>query len=121
MEASIQKPIRSDLKVIVIGASGTGKTSFVNKFTKNQFSETYKATIVSEFGFKIVEVKDHTTKLEVKITEGKNREIRKIFEHFNYNVIFLKRVSIGKINLGGLTRGTCRLLKTSEIEYLKTL
>ena len=56
MEANIQKPVRSDLKVIVIGASGTGKTSFVNKFAKNQFSETYKATIVLEFGFKIVEV-----------------------------------------------------------------
>ena len=32
--------------------------------------------------------------LEVQITEGKNREIRKIFDKFGYNVIFLKRVSI---------------------------
>jgi len=46
---------RSDLKIIVIGTSGTGKTSFVNKWTKNIFSDTYKATIVSEFGFKIFE------------------------------------------------------------------
>ena len=70
---------------------------------------------------KIVEIKDRKTKLEVQITEGKNREIRKIFEHFGYNVIFLKRISIGKIKLGGLTRGTCRLLRQSEIEYLKSL
>ena len=46
---------RSDLKIIVIGTSGTGKTSLVNKWTKNLFSEVYKATIVSEFGFKIFE------------------------------------------------------------------
>ena len=46
---------RSDLKIIVIGTSGTGKTSFVNKWTKNIFNEAYKATIVSEFGFKIFE------------------------------------------------------------------
>ena len=46
---------RSDLKIIVIGNAGTGKTSFVNKWTKNIFNETYKATIVSEFGFKIFE------------------------------------------------------------------
>lgn len=78
-------------------------------------------TKFKECKVQICEVKDGQTKLEVKITEGKNREIRKIFEHFSYNVIFLKRVSIGKIKLGGLTRGTCRLLKTSEIEYLKTL
>ena len=70
---------------------------------------------------KILEIKDRKTKLEVQITEGKNREIRKIFDKFGYNVIFLKRVSIGTIKLGGLTRGTCRLLKPSEIEYLKSL
>ena len=43
------------MKIIVIGTSGTGKTSLVNKWTKNLFSEVYKATIVSEFGFKIFE------------------------------------------------------------------
>jgi Ras-related protein Rab-7A len=52
-----QKNFRNDLKIIVIGNSGTGKTSFVNKWTKNSFSETYKATIVSEFGYKIFEYK----------------------------------------------------------------
>ena len=45
----------TDLKIIVIGKSGSGKTSFVNKWTKNIFSENYKATIVSEYGFKIFE------------------------------------------------------------------
>lgn len=70
---------------------------------------------------KVLEIKDRKTKLEVKITEGKNREIRKIFDKFGYNVIFLKRVSIGTIKLGGLTRGTCRLLKPSEINYLKSI
>ncbi len=70
---------------------------------------------------KIQEIRDRKTKLEVQITEGKNREIRKIFDKFGYNVIFLKRVAIGTIKLGGLTRGTCRLLKPSEIEYLKSL
>lgn len=70
---------------------------------------------------KIIEIKDRKTKLEVQITEGKNREIRKIFDNFGYNVIFLKRVAIGEIKLGGLTRGTCRLLHSSEIEYLKSL
>ena len=45
--------IPSDLKIIVVGNSGTGKTSFVNKWTKNIYNETYKATIMSEFGYKI--------------------------------------------------------------------
>ena len=45
----------SDLKIIICGQCGTGKTNLVNKWTKNIFIETYKATIVSEFGFKIFE------------------------------------------------------------------
>ena len=49
------KNIRSDLKIIVVGNANSGKTSFVNKWTKNQFHETYKATIVSEFGYKVFE------------------------------------------------------------------
>lgn len=69
----------------------------------------------------IQSIEDRKTKLEVKITEGKNREIRKIFDKYGYNVIFLKRVSIGDVKLGGLTRGTCRLLKPKEIQYLKSI
>lgn len=69
----------------------------------------------------IKEIKERKTKLEIQITEGKNREIRKIFDKFGYNVIFLKRISIGEIKLGGLTRGTCRLLRSAEIRYLKSL
>jgi small GTP-binding protein len=57
MKTSQPKNFRNDLKIIVVGNSGTGKTSFVNKWTKNTFSETYKATIVSEFGYKIFEFK----------------------------------------------------------------
>jgi 23S rRNA pseudouridine2605 synthase len=78
-------------------------------------------TKFKECKVKIVEVKDRKTKLEVQITEGKNREIRKIFDKFGYNVIFLKRVAIGTIKLGGLTRGTCRLLRPSEVMFLKSL
>ena len=55
MKSSNSKGYGMDLKIVVIGNSGTGKTSFVNKWTKNIFSETYKATIVSEFGYKIFE------------------------------------------------------------------
>lgn len=83
--------------------------------------ELIDGTKFKECNIVIKEIKDRKTKLEVQIHEGKNREIRKIFDKFGYNVIFLKRVSIGNIKLGGLTRGTCRLLNTKEICYLKSL
>ena len=72
---------RSDLKIIVIGTSGTGKTSFVNKWTKNIFSDTYKATIVSEFGFKIFEDNGKLYRIQLWDLAGqdKNAMVTKIF------------------------------------------
>jgi len=72
---------RSDLKIIVIGTSGTGKTSFVNKWTKNIFSDTYKATIVSEFGFKIFEQEGKLYRIQLWDLAGqdKNAMVTKIF------------------------------------------
>ena len=61
------------------------------------------------------------TKIEVTISEGKNRQIRKMFEAIGKIVVFLKRVSIGELELGNISRGGHRLLTISEIEYLKSL
>lgn len=76
-----QKNFRSDLKIIVIGTSGTGKTSFVNKWTKNIFNDAYKATIVSEFGFKIFENEGKLYRIQLWDLAGqdKNATITKIF------------------------------------------
>ena len=37
------KSLLMDLKILVLGKSGTGKTSFVNKWIKNEFHDLYKA------------------------------------------------------------------------------
>lgn len=60
------------------------------------------------------------TKIEITIKEGKNREIRKMFEAVGKIVIFLKRVAIGDLQLGSVSRGKFRELSAAEIEYLKT-
>ncbi len=70
---------------------------------------------------KVIELLEKHTKLEVKITEGKNRQIRKMFDAVGINVVFLKRVAIEEFKLGGLTRGTCRELKPHEVQYLLSL
>ena len=53
--------------------------------------------------------------------EGRNRQIRKMCEQVGVFITRLKRVSIGKIYLGGLAPGKWRLLTKVEIDYLKTL
>ena len=80
---------RSDLKIIVIGTSGTGKTSFVNKLTKNVFNDAYKATIVSEFGFKIFENEGKLYRIQLWDLAGqdKNATITKIFAKDTHGVV----------------------------------
>lgn len=58
------------------------------------------------------------SRLEVTLKEGKNREIRRMFDAIGKNVIFLKRVSIGCLKLGGLSRGEYRQLKPYEVDLL---
>ena len=70
---------------------------------------------------KVTGVENGLTRLEVTIFEGKNREIRRMFAAVEKNVVFLKRVAIGDLKLGGLSRGAYRFLTESEIEYLKRL
>ena len=59
--------------------------------------------------------------LDITIHEGKNREVRKMFEAVEREVIFLKRVAVGDLRLGGLSRGGYRYLNEYEMEYLKNL
>lgn len=61
------------------------------------------------------------SRLEVVIFEGKNREIRRMFAAVEKNVVFLKRVAVGDLRLGGLSRGGSRELNDAEIAYLKNL
>ena len=70
---------------------------------------------------KVLGVEDRISRIEITIFEGKNRQIRRMFEYIGYNVIFLKRTAIGDIRLGGLGRGLTRYLTPKEIQFLKKL
>ena len=61
----------------------------------------------------------HASLLEVKICEGKNRQIRKMFKAVDAKVISLERTAIGEVRLGRTHPGTYRKLTKSEIDYLK--
>ena len=56
--------------------------------------------------------------VELKIKEGKNRQVRKMFAAVGNKVIDLERVAIGEVYLGNLKSGHYRKLKKDEIEKL---
>ena len=68
-----------------------------------------------------IEIGEKLSKLKITITEGKNRQIRKMFESVGKNVIFLRRTQIGEIRLGGMSRGEYTELNAKELRYLNNL
>lgn len=59
------------------------------------------------------------TKLRVLIKEGQNRELRRFFGYFDLEVMDLKRVSFGIIDLGMLKESKWRYFTNSEYEELR--
>lgn len=70
---------------------------------------------------KLLQFAENISRIEVIISEGRNRQVRRMFESINRDVIFLKRIAIGDIKLGGLYRGEYRVLNDKEILYLKNM
>ncbi len=83
--------IRTDLKILVVGHSGTGKTSFVKRWTKDEYKETYQATIVSEFGFKIHESKGNCYRIQLWDIGGQDKSpaMAKIFSRDSHGCVII--------------------------------
>lgn len=56
--------------------------------------------------------------IEITITEGKNRQVRKMFEKIGFDVVKLRRVAIGDLRLGNLKAGEFRPLSRKDLENL---
>lgn len=56
------------------------------------------------------------TKLRVTITEGKNRELRRFFAHFEAKVLDLKRIAFGGIELNNLPENKTRYFTRREYD-----
>ncbi|KAI5965230.1 uncharacterized protein KGF55_001450 [Candida pseudojiufengensis] len=64
---------RTLLKVIILGDSGVGKTSLMQQFVNNKFSQQYKATIGADFLTKEIQVDNKTVTLQIWDTAGQER------------------------------------------------
>ncbi len=56
--------------------------------------------------------------VQITVTEGKNRQVRKMFEKIGFDVVKLKRVAIGQLKLSGLKPGDYRPMNQKDLEKL---
>lgn len=57
-------------------------------------------------------------KVILTLTEGRNREIRNVFEHYEIPIISLHRTQFGPLALGNLKPGKFRVLSAQEVKLL---
>lgn len=113
----------------------TNDGQLTNKIThpKNHIHKTYEAILKNELSNvdmqkleKGVDIGGYVTqpakiqklgdkKVRITISEGKNRQVRKMFETVNNKVVELKRISIGKLTLENLEVGKFKYVNYEEI------
>ena len=68
-----------------------------------------------------LKTRGNSTFLELTLTEGRNREVRRMLARIGHKVLHLKRTRFGPLNLGRVARGRCRPLTTAELKTLRGL
>lgn len=94
---TVNKPLKKD----IVDAMGQG-VPILDTMTK-----PCKIDILDEYTLKII------------LTQGLNRQIRRMCEYFGYKVVRLKRVRIMNIRLDGLQEGKWRYLSDEELQVLE--
>ena len=114
---NVMHPRKEVYKTYLVHASGR-----MHSFT----IEKLKSGVIIEDGVKtapaLVEViKQHPASCDVKISirEGKNRQLRRMFEALGHEVLDLKRISVGSVSLGNIPLGKWRHLTKQEIRFFK--
>ena len=114
----LTKPNSEVKKIYVVHIEGFINKDDIKKLSSGVDIGDY---ITRPCSVELIETNETQSKLKVAITEGKNRQIRKMFSSIGKEVTFLRRIQIGDIKLGGLSRGEYAPLNQKEIRYLKSL
>lgn len=65
-----------------------------------------------------IDKKNNKSYVELTITEGRNHQVKNMFNYFNHKVLKLKRIRYAIFDLGGLSTGEYRMLTIKEVRQL---
>ncbi|HEY3915155.1 MAG TPA: pseudouridine synthase [Verrucomicrobiae bacterium] len=105
-------------RIYVAGVEGRVTPEMLKTFTAGVTSggETLRASRT-----RLVSANNSNSIVELELAEGRNREVRRLFESQRLTVRRLQRVQIGPIKLGQLPLGRWRALTETEIKSLFAL
>jgi len=102
-------------KKYVATVDGRVEEPVLQKFTRGIFHQGDRLRAES---VRLMSAGKSLSVAELELAEGKNREVRRLFESQGFTVKRLQRVQIGKIKLGELKPGKWRTLTETEIKSL---
>ena len=114
----ITHPKNSVLKKYLATVEGTPDSKALYKLRNGVRIENY---ITNKAKVRIIKSYPTDSVVEIVINEGKNRQVRKMFDAVGHKVKSLKRIEIGEIQVGGLRQGEYRELDSTEMEYIMRL
>ena len=92
----------------------------IKKLENGVMIDDYK-TSKSRVKLKKIDKKNNTSLVYITIHEGKNHQVKKMFEAVGHNVIKLKRETLAFLDLSGLKSGEYRYLSLKEVKKLYSL
>ena len=107
-------------KVYLARVTGNPSNEAIDRLRRGVFMEgderrTYPAAV------RVVRDESLFSDVVVTIHEGRNRQVRRMFDAVGHKVLLLRRVRFGPLELGSLRRGEWRELTAQEIELLHRL
>lgn len=107
----ILHPSRKIIKTYIAKVKGVPSENDLNNLRNGVFIDGMKT---SKADVKIIRTVEGFSHVEVKIHEGRNRQVRKMFEAVGFNVVELERTAIGKLTLKNLKTGEWKHLTCEE-------
>ena len=102
-------------KVVLVGDTGVGKTSIIERYINNRYDENQKTTLVSSYTFKKIDIKKYNKSVSLDIWDTAGQEVyRSLSKNFYLNA------SIGILVYDISRKDSFESIKEYWFEQLKT-
>ncbi len=116
LSAYLTDPVNAITRTYVVTVEGKVTAAEVSKAERGilDAGELLKPSKIS-----LRKASNRESHLTVELTEGKNREIRRLFKALGHEVTKLKRIAFGPLQLGELKLGEFRYLRREDLKFSK--
>lgn len=105
-------------RTYLVKVTGVPEEKKLVRLRRGVMLEDGKASVVS---VEVIRRREKNSWIQVVVTEGRNRLVKRLFSAIGHSVLKLKRVQLGPFQLGDLPFGQFRYLRAMEIAKLKKL